>query len=322
MFKKFPHIDQFKNCIKEVRDHAKWNNFAVPSLTFTGTVKLHGTNAAVGYNVKTGEKFCQSRERIININSDNYGFSMFAHGSIELELLFTDILNKFDPKEYIHIFGEWAGKGIQKNVAISEFEKSFYVFAISVDDQWVDLPENFPIEECNRVFFINQFPTFEVKIDFNNPHDAQNKLVELTMDVERECPVSKTLGKTGIGEGIVWTCNWEDKFLMFKTKGEKHSNSKVKTLKDIAPIDIEKMNSTKEFISSVLGENRLEQGIVKLHEMGLDPDDVKNTGVYVKWCCDDVIREERDTIIASQFDMKVLGRELATIARNYFLNRS
>jgi hypothetical protein len=322
MFKKFPHIEQFKHCIKVVRDIAKWNLLPVPTLTFTGTPKLHGTNACVGFNVQSGEFFYQSRERLIDINSDNAGFAMWASGSQHLRILITDVVASFNAKEVVHIFGEWAGKGVQSGVGISEFEKTFYIFGISVDDKWVELP-NLPIE-CGyeRIYFITQFPSYHVYIDFTQPELIQNKLVELTIEIENECPVTKALGKPGlIGEGIVWTSNFNGQHLMFKTKGEKHSSSKVKTLKELAPIDIEKMNSTKEFVEKCLSKNRLNQGIDKLREMGLDPDDVKNIGAYIKWCVDDVFREERDIIVESQFDSKVLGKELSNAARQFILNR-
>lgn len=323
MFEKFPHIEQFKSAIKQVRDHCKYHTMALPKLVFTGTVKLHGTNACAGLNVQTGERFYQSRERMIDIKSDNAGFAMWASGSKDLENYLKNLALCFSAKETVHIYGEWAGKGVQKGVAISELEKSFYIFGIKIDGEWVPLPE--PLidngQYFERIHFINNFPSFEVEIDFQYPEAAQNELVRLTMEVEQECPVSKQLGVSGIGEGIVWNCDWEGMHLMFKTKGEKHSASKVNSLKEIAPIDAEKIATTKEFVSKCMSENRLEQGIAKLGEMGLDASDPKNTGAYIKWCVDDVFREERDTIVASELDSKVLGRELSTIARQYFLNR-
>ncbi len=322
LFKKFPHIEQFKSCIKQVRDTAKWNSIPLPKLTFTGTVKLHGTNAAIGLHVPSGEQFYQSRERLINIQSDNCGFAMWASGSDEVSRLVDTFKAYYNPVEYLHIFGEWAGKGVQKGVGISEFEKSFYIFAVSVDDQWVELPEQ-QIFIGERIFFVKDFQTYTIDIDFSAPELSQNQLVELTIQVENECPVSKQLGKYGmIGEGIVWSCQWESNFLMYKTKGEKHSASKVKSVKQIAAIDVEKIATIREFVSDTLAENRLEQGISKLVEMGLDPIDNKNIGFYIKWCVDDVFREEHDTIVESQLDTKLLGKELSTVARNYFLNRS
>lgn len=64
------------------------------------------------------------------------------------------------------------------------------------------------------------------------------------------------------GEGIVWWC--PEFNLKMKTKGSKHSTSKVKTLKEIAAVDIEKLNSIKELVASAVSENRLKQGLDKL----------------------------------------------------------
>lgn len=322
-FKKFPHIEQFKSVIKQVRDYAKWNNVPVPThVKFTGTVKLHGTNSAVGLNVQTGEKFYQSRERIIDIQSDNYGFAMWASGSNEISQLLNQIRERYYAKEFIHVFGEWCCGNIQKGVALSQLPtKRFVVFAISVDDQWVDLPSGPIFDVDDRIFFINQFPQYEIVVDFTQPELIQNTIVDMVMKVEEECPVGKMFGVSGIGEGIVFSAFYEHMFLIFKAKGEKHSASKVKTLKEIAPIDVERMASMKQFVSNCLTENRLEQGIQKLGEMGLDSTDNKNIGVYIKWCVDDVFREERDIIVASEFDAKKLGKELSTVARQYFLGR-
>ena len=70
---------------------------------------------------------------------------------------------------------------------------------------------------------------------------SQNKFIELVEEVEKECPVSKQFNVSGIGEGIVWTTEYKGETYRFKTKGEKHSVSKVKT---VVPIDIEKINSS------------------------------------------------------------------------------
>lgn len=118
MFRKFPSIEQFKSVIKQVKTHCEYNNLPLPTLKFNGTVKLHGANSCVGYNVIDSQYFTQSRERIITPEDDNYGFSNWAMKSSYIQQLVMDILNHFDAKETIHIYGELAGKGIQKKVAI------------------------------------------------------------------------------------------------------------------------------------------------------------------------------------------------------------
>ena len=48
---------------------------------------------------------------------------------------------------------------------------------------------------------------------------AQNKLVEITEEIEKECPVSASLGiKDGVGEGAVWTCFYKGDKFIFKVK--------------------------------------------------------------------------------------------------------
>src|ERR1051325_7000074 len=89
---KFSSIDQFRNAIKGVAEHCKhkygkrdedgtlilaqpktWN---LPTLTFTGTVKLHGSNASI----RVGQDFVnyQSRNRTLTLESDNAGFALWA----------------------------------------------------------------------------------------------------------------------------------------------------------------------------------------------------------------------------------------------------
>jgi hypothetical protein len=46
----------------------------LPTLKFTGTVKLHGTNAAIVYQQNVGHWY-QSRNRVITSINDNFGFA-------------------------------------------------------------------------------------------------------------------------------------------------------------------------------------------------------------------------------------------------------
>lgn len=321
MFQKFPSIEQFRNVIKQVHDHCNYNAIELPIIKFNGTVKLHGTNSAIGFRIDTGEVFYQSRERIITPEDDNYGFSGWASGSTEVSELLELVRKEFKAERVIHIFGEWAGKGIQKDVAIAEFQKSFYIFGIMVDDQFVELPRFFDTN-FNSIFFINQFPMFEIEIDFNNPGLVQNRLIELTLEVEDECPVSKSRGISGLGEGIVWVSDWEGNRLAFKSKGQKHSNSKVKTLKQIAEVDVQEMESINEFVENTVSENRLNQGIEKLKEMGMDPNDIKSLGDFLRWIVGDILREERDIIEKSGLtDNKALNKKITEKSRKWFINR-
>ena len=65
-FKRFPSIEQFRSVVKQVKDTSSYvgqdgegkpifdYTRPLPTITFTGTVKLHGTNAAIGYSKQDG----------------------------------------------------------------------------------------------------------------------------------------------------------------------------------------------------------------------------------------------------------------------------
>lgn len=318
--KKFPSIEQFRSVVRTVKTQHDYqgkdengdpiyqhlSNY--PTLKFQGTVKLHGTNAGI-VRYKDGRTEYQSRERVLSLEQDNANFMMAMMGK-NLDVLFDQFLFN----DYVAVYGEWCGGNIQKGVAINGLPKMFIIFGIKVDDEWIDLPKDL-FDNQNGIYNILQFPTYEVDIDFNNPELIQNKLIEDTLAVEDECPVGKFFGVSGIGEGIVFKCVTNPN-LIFKSKGEKHSVSKVKTLNSV---DVESLAGIQEFVDSVVTDNRLEQGINYLKEMNIEVHP-KNTGEFLRWVVTDVLKEETDTIVANQFDMKRVKSAVVNKARVYFLN--
>ena len=85
----FPSIEQFRNIVADINRTYNFvgldeNGEAIydparpkPVLTFKGTVKLHGTNAGVSFNMLEG-MWAQSRENIITPEKDNAGFAFFV----------------------------------------------------------------------------------------------------------------------------------------------------------------------------------------------------------------------------------------------------
>jgi len=332
---KYPSIEQFKNVIslvsqrinylgKDENGKAIYGNFVLPTLKFTGTVKIHGSNGGIRFSKEEGKIVPQSRERDLSILSDNMGFYVFVY---EREQLFQDIINDLiGDNDTVVIYGEWAGKGVQSKVAISQLEKFFTIFGIKFikdgEEYWEDISifdKYIPQLNEVRTYLINQFKTFEVEIDFNSPKEIQNELVRLVEEVENECPVGKYFGVVGTGEGIVFSCDHEKLgHLKFKCKGEKHSNSKVKT---IAPIDEESYRLAKDFAENYVTEARLEQGIfVMKNEMLLEPID-KNVGIFIKWVIGDVIKEEQNSIIENKLDPKKISKEISNIARKWYFEK-
>jgi len=333
-FTKFPSIEQFRHVVHNI------NYLELPSvqqkIKFRGTVKLHGTNAGVGSY--KNEFWIQSRSSIITQKKDNYGFAKFVGKTQpafnQLFKAIRDTINDQNEQSKLVLFGEWCGSGVQKNVAISTLEKMFVIFAIHVSypekpvDPDIDLdneckkrkywlnPEiikDIDVSE-HRIFKSCDFQSWEITIDFNEPKLSQNKLCELTDQVEKCCPVGKFFGQEGLGEGIVWVGEHNGILYKFKVKGEKHSVSKVKTL---AAVDVEKLNSISEFVTYSVTENRLKQGLTEV--FGIDTPNIKKLGKFIKWMCGDVEKEEIDTIKASGLTMKDVKGQIAAKTRKWFI---
>lgn len=327
---KYPSIEQFRTVVKNVRDAANKYGVPLPKLRFRGTVKAHGTNASV-VNFG-GETWHQSRERVITPISDNAGFSQYATFHRDyFEQVFV-VARDFLPTEAegakVAIYGEWCGGNIQSGIALNQLEKMFIVFGISYGEEearkWLDKKDLSTIlrglEEANdhKVYNIMQFPSWEIEIDFANPEAVQNELVKITETIENECPIGKTFGVSGIGEGAVWECidPTQHRGMRFKVKGEKHSVSKVKKLVEV---DVEKVANIQAFVERVLTVNRMQQMKDKLTEMELDANDVKNTGTFLKFVGQDVVKEESDTLEASGISNKEAMGKISQLARNWFL---
>lgn len=348
-FLSFGSIGQFREIIKKVNDRCKYHQIPAPKIKFRGSVKLHGTNAGISYDARTGELQAQSRERLLTPFDDNANFAKFVNTNKDFFVgMLKEVASVYD-MNIVVMFGEWAGEGINKGVAINEIPKTFFAFTIramkefpgiaddgtetEVAQVWLSeaqineavigyQSQNTGTELIYSIYDEDKFPVEEIEIDFSDPIQAQNKLVELTIAVETECPVGKYFGRAGVGEGIVWQ-NGEHR-LKFKVKGEKHSATKVKTVKEIAAVDLELHNSMREFVAAAVSQNRLDQGIVKLGEMGL-PADSTSTGAFLKWIAQDVLKEEMDVICENNFDKKALMPMVNAAAKDFwfkYLNES
>lgn len=82
----WPSIEQFRHVVKEVRMRAQYagkdeegnvivnRDAPLPTIKFIGTVKIHGTNAGIGFNPNTGEIWAQSRSQVLGEGNNNFGF--------------------------------------------------------------------------------------------------------------------------------------------------------------------------------------------------------------------------------------------------------
>ena len=230
----------------------------------------------------------------------------------------TDFLIEgIDFKENVSVFGEWCGGSIQKTVALNQLPNLFVVFGIKVDGEWIEKSiENKPE---SGIYDIRNFKKWEIDIDFNDPQQVQNQLVDWTLEVEDRSPFAIAIGidetKGSIGEGIVFST--PDKKFIFKVKGELHANgSKVHKL---ASVDLEIVNSANEFVNLVLTASRLEQGISYLRENNHELSK-KSTPIYLDWIKRDIIKEETDTLTKNGLDINTVVSKITAKAREFYFN--
>lgn len=114
----------------------------------------------------------------------------------------------------------------------------------------------------------------------------------------------------------MWEYNNGTVRYIFKVKGKKHQNSKVKKM---ASIDIEEVQNIRDFVEYAVTENRLKQGLDKMKELCV-PYEKSSTGIYVKWAYNDVIKEEQDTIVKNKIDPKKIGSYISKKAKNFWFN--
>ena len=337
-FIKYPKIGQYRNAVKIIRDWTHYQgqdedgnpiideSIEKPVLRATGTVKLHGTNAGVVYDLESDEIYAQSRTRVITVESDNAGFAFFVESNKDnlkkhlkkvLDIANSRSAAKMinesfqEPQEKtIAVFGEWCGGNIQKGVALAELDKMFVVFDVKIGEKFVNNSDLAHILEDLPEYIKSavHYKTYHMDIDFNNPEQHTNLLVEITNDVENECPVAKEFGISGIGEGVVWKVNYNGEILRFKVKGQKHSSSKVKKL---AQVDPEKLKSIEQFVDYAVTENRLKQGIEQVFTA--NNREIENKGIadFVKWVKQDIFSEEKDVMVESSLEPKDVMKQIS-----------
>jgi hypothetical protein len=299
-----------------------------PIVTFSGTVKCHGTFAAACYNNVSGIWF-QSKNDIITPIKDNAGFAFFGESKKEVFIKLIKSLAESHgidlDNNSIMLGMEWAGRGIQKSVGISEIEKSAFIFSQAKvapfdgeqSSYWISTNKVCSVDD--KIYSLDCFKTFSIEVDFNVPQLSQNKIIEMTIEVEDECPVAKEFGHPEtIGEGIVFShLNEDGSRYVFKSKGEKHSaKSKVKTLK---PVDDEKINKCIQIAEQVTPSWRLEQMIAETFDtINGGVIDRSKLGEYIKSVMNDVIKEDSDIISDAGLELKDIGKYVSVIAKDYF----
>lgn len=338
----FPSIGQLRQVLKDISYHYKHD--LKPTVTFKGTVKLHGSNGGICY--KDGQIWAQSRNMVLSGNCDNAGFYKFMFGD--------DTCARPDVSQYLKnvservgnqpicVFGEWCGKGIQRGVAIAEVSRRFVVFGAvlipqdSVDkdtetagtnllqwsDSWINLETIADIPLPEGFHDINTFQTYEMLLDLNDIQSSIADLNRITSEVELECPVSASFGVKGVGEGVVWTADIptpggvRSRRYIFKVKGEKHRDTNAADGVSIKPMTLPNIA---EFVSYAVTENRLKQGFSTLFTLVDKTPSMSDIGLMIKWVLTDVAKEETDTLTSNALTMKDVTKPVTDKVRTWFM---
>lgn len=332
VFRKWQSIDKFSDAYKLA------NRNQVTSLTYNAKIKLHGTNAGIRV-LEDGSLQAQKRTGDITPENDNAGFARFV----------ASLPTSTPMCRGTVIYGEWAGKGVQKTDAVSQSEKTFYVFAIDTDHIFSDRvyrrindPEtitNFMkiVFECNIPDGIKVIPWFydeDIVVDVDDQSAAQQFIDSATSDVDAIGvfdPYIKSLyGIEAPGEGLVYYCmdfgsavrktlhisRVEEycKGYMFKHKTAEHSVNKSKNRSHVAP---EKPAGIDEFIEMFATERRFEQMV---NDNAIEFD-VKNTGAFMKAVMSDIHKESVNEIEAADFEWKDATKYLPQTVRGWWLKK-
>ena len=192
----YPDIKQFRSAIHNITHVTRFigtttagdaiydETIPLPKVSYRGTIKLHGTNAGVAKNLITGELSVQSRENIITPQKDNAGFARFVENAdfnsvfdMIPSLICAPDINNQEESDAVIIYGEWCGRGIQKNVAISNLDKMFVIFSIKYAGNWlsdeIDRKVSNPEKRIPNIF---DLLVHDIVIDFSNPEHASQEL--------------------------------------------------------------------------------------------------------------------------------------------------
>lgn len=326
----FPKIGSLKDCAKYIKNFG--DQFESKIIPYKGTVKTHGTNASVRI-LENGNVICQSRNRILSLGSDNMNFAFFALSQcgesywqeMAEKVRLTDSALSSSGSKDITIFGEWCGSGIQSGVAVSYLPKMFIVFAVMIGDEtnfaWSDESVQLFLSEEKRIFNTSLFQEFNITIDFNDYSQFFGTLKGVVDSVEKECPVGKYFGVSGIGEGVVWrpVNSSLPSEIWFKTKGEEHKDTKFSSVKEEMSEDTKV--GIERFIEITTTDHRLQKGLDFMKEMNLEISK-QNTGKFIKWALEDILKEESNLLVESGISPGDVKSGLSNRIRDWYLNVS
>lgn len=333
-FVKWPSVEGFHNIYR----HKAKLLTGSEVIGYRAKVKLHGTNAAIRIDWD-GTVTAQKRSSDITPEADNFGFAAWVEETKE------HWANRSGTETMV-VFGEWAGPGVQKLVAVSKMDRCrFFVFAVYLpgSDRLISEPNEIAMcieqlrvwraaltrdtQDLTNELAFEVLPWFggEYRIDFADEIGVRMTVERINADVSAidACDpyIKESYGIEGPGEGLVFFpesgCTLE-RFVTtaFKAKGASH-----KVVKDSAPAKINTWatGSHREFVEQFVTENRLQQG---LQEACGGIASMKGAGDFLKWIGGDVKKESVAELEASGLDWKDIAKMVNLVAVTWFKKRA
>ena len=306
-------------------------------VTFTGSIKLHGSNCGVVMDMTTGHLQAQSREIDLTPEADYKGFSKFvvAHDELIRNLITQSVVPKLTGTVHkVALYGEWVGAGVvakTKGVAVAKFvEKHWATFACFavIDEALARNVSHLVMDSLDgegRIGNVRRAGNWTITVDFADPASveaAEAEAARVTTSIEAQCPYGKLYGLEGAGEGIVWMPTGEflgREDLYWKHKTEAHSVVlEPKMVKERPVVAADVQTAIAEFVACTVTENRLTQGLDALEQQGLKAEK-RNTGKFVQWISGDVERECVLELANAGLTWSQVSGLVTTKAREFFL---
>lgn len=307
----FRSINNFASMYRHRADMLK------PDIRYVLKPKIHGSNASILITPDGIE--CRSKNRILSEDDDHMNFCK-SMGMIE-----QDWMEYTMGADWCLVMGEWAGKGVQREDAVSLLEdKKYFVFAVmfpsgvystalGVDDFFRD---NDMVHEVPPVQYLD--------IPFDPSKDLNTTINTINAEVakfEVEDPYIKALFDiSGTGEGIVGTpanCRDFDEYFnyAFKAKTEAHRVKKTSLPASVRePLPQEAF----EFANMYVTEARLKQCI---HELRIEIPEMRFTPQVIQWMSADILKESMDDVEQMELEikslMKVVNTKIVQIWKGY-----
>jgi len=326
-FQKFTSISGFSHVYRSQEYFEKR-----AEVYYGAKIKLHGTHAGVRIT-RHGEVVAQSRTQdIFPGKGDNCGFAGWVASESDAWAKLAS-----EPSGDIVVYGEWAGKGIQKGDAVCGLDqKYFFVYGVYQveSDHYLHDPESIEglVPDLDQLVVLPWDSVCTQPVDFHNADDCA-RFADMLNDSITEIGESDPLiyglfGVDGPGEGWVLSpiCTpWTDptsgntKFidahwfrtLAFKVKTEAHSVQKTKP----AARDIVVPEGVAGFVEMFVTEARCNQGVYEVVGYA----DTQFTGDFLKWIGQDIKKESGPELEEAGLEWKDVTKHVMMAARNWWL---